>query len=132
VSTVTARLEGLDEWIDSLENAAETLVDEIKPVVSKGALNIKTDWRAGWKTLGPHITDLPRKITYDVDVEGTRVSAEIGPDKELGGQAPLANVIEYGSVNNAPHPAGAHALAAEEPRFLDQIADATVRLLEKR
>lgn len=122
----------LDELAEDLSLVADEVVDKMRPVVSKGALNIKRDWRASWQDLGPHITDLPRKVTYDLDVEGTGISAEVGPDKDLGGQAPLGNLIEYGSANSAPHPAGAHALEAEAPRFEQAVADAAEKLLDGR
>jgi len=120
----------LDELAEDLRLAGEDVIAKMRPVVSHGAANIKDDWRAGWKTLGPHITDLPRKIDYDLDVEGTTISANIGPNSDLGGQAPLGNLIENGTPHSPPHPAGAHALAAEEPRFEKALADVAEQLLD--
>jgi hypothetical protein len=50
-----------------------------------------------------HAPAYPRSITYDVDDRGVGagVTAEIGPDKDLR-QGALGNLLEYGSVNNAP------------------------------
>ena len=49
--------------------------------------------------------------------------AEIGPDK-LRPQGPLGNLIEFGSINNPPHPGGLPAALREEPRFEKAAADA--------
>jgi hypothetical protein len=123
----------LSELAEDLRLAADEVIDKMEPVVSKGALNIKRDWAKDWGTLGSHITDLPRTIDYDLTVDGTDIAAEIGPNKDLEGtQAPLGNLIAYGSVHSAPHPADAHALAAEEPRFEQAAADAAEQLLDGR
>lgn len=89
----------------------------IVPVVSKGALNIKNDWRAN-ASGNAHAPHYPASITYDLAVDGTAVEAEVGPDKNLP-QGPLGNLLEFGSSKNPPHLDGARALAAEEPRFID-------------
>jgi hypothetical protein len=49
---------------------------------------------------------------------------------ESNSQAPLAHLLEYGSVKNAPHPAGQAALDAEAPRLEKAIADLAEELLE--
>jgi hypothetical protein len=130
IRVVTVELRGL---ADDLRRTAEDVVDEMKPVVSKGALNIKKDWAKAWKGLGPHISDLPRTIDYDLAVDQTTISADIGPNKDLvGTQAPLSNLIEFGSVHSAAHPAGATALALEESRFVQAVGDAAEKLLGPR
>jgi hypothetical protein len=120
----------LETWIRDLERAADTVEDRSEKVVSKGALNVKNAWRARWEGY-PHIRDLPRAVTYDLHRHAGGVTAEIGPDKLLK-QGPLGNLIEFGSVNNAPIPGGLPALAAEEPRFEGAVADLGEKLLEER
>lgn len=129
----SVRVDGLTELLIDLDRAAEGIVSELKPVVSKGALNIKRDWRRGWADLGPHITSLPRTIGYDLDVQPLSVSAIVGPDKDIG-QGALGNIIEFGDglARNAAHPAGAHALEAEAPRFIDAVGKVAADLLEGR
>jgi hypothetical protein len=91
-------------------------------VVGKGALQIKKDWQREWSSLLA-LPGLPRTINYDVRLKGAfAVEGEIGPDRAKGGQSPLAVFAEYGSVNNAPHPGGAPALAREAPKFEAQAA----------
>lgn len=91
-------------------------------VTSKGALNIKNDWRQSASGL-KHAPLYPLSITYDLIPSPTGVAAEIGPDKSRP-QGPLGNLIEYGSSRNPPHLDGARALAAEEPRFYAAASDA--------
>lgn len=91
-------------------------------LATKGALNVKTDWRASASGL-KHAPAYPASITFDVVSTATLISAEVGPDKSKK-QGPLGNLIEYGSVHNPPHLDGARALAAEEPRFYAAAADA--------
>lgn len=121
----------LVQLAEDLRLAADEVLDKMEPVVSKGALNIKRDWAKAWKALGPHITDLPRTIDYDLNRDGTDITANIGPNKDdEGTQAPLGNLLEYGSIHSAPHPAGAASLALEEPRFEQAVADVAEQLLD--
>lgn len=113
-----------------LRKAESDVVGEVRQVVAKGSLNIKTDWRKRWSG-HPHIKGLPRTITYDTSVNRDVIVGEIGPDKALGGQAPLAGIIEYGSVNNAPLPGGAPALLAEAPRFEKALEALGAKLVER-
>lgn len=98
-----------------LAAAAVRLGEAVVPVVSKGALNIKNAWRANASGLA-HAPQYPNSITYDLDVQADRVSAEIGPDKTKP-QGALGNLIEFGSSKNPPHNDGGRALDDEEPRF---------------
>ncbi|MEU4570724.1 hypothetical protein, partial [Micromonospora sp. NPDC023956] len=72
----------------------------------------------------------PYAITYDSTETPTGASADIGPDKERR-QGPLGNILEYGTVKNAPIPHMGPAGAAELPRFEKALDDLGVRLLEK-
>lgn len=123
-----AEVTGGREWLATLDEAIRIAPDETKKVVSRGALQIKKDWRKRW-TGYPHIPVLPYAIGYDVEANGVGASAEIGPDKDKK-QGPLGNLIEFGSVNNSPIPGGLPALQAEGPRFEKALADMAVKLLE--
>lgn len=93
---------------------------KVRPVLQKGALNIKRD--AQRRISGhPHFPGLPSAITYDTKTGVASAEAEIGYDKGRR-QGPLGNIAEYGTRNNAPIPALGPALAAEAPRFEEQIA----------
>lgn len=120
----------LKEFADDLRRAAHDVLDEGEKVVSKGAVNVKRDWRERWQGF-THAPALPRAITYDMTRSDASVSAEIGPDKDLR-QGALGNLLEFGSVNNPPHPGGLPALAAEEPRFVNAVGDLGEKLLAER
>lgn len=99
-----------------LAGAELRLAALIPPVVSKGALNVKTDWRAN-ASGNKHAPLYPSSITYDLEVTPSVVSAVIGPDKDKP-QGPLGNILEFGTSKNPPRNEGGRALAAEEPKFL--------------
>ena len=120
----------LKEWADDLRQASIDVMDEGEKVISKGALNIKNDWRDRW-TGYKHIPHLPHAISYDVDRHEDTVEAEIGPVRgEL--QAGLASYIEYGTPTSGPIPGLHPATDAEEPRLTRELADLGKRLLVER
>jgi hypothetical protein len=100
-----------------LAEAPARLAELLPPVVSKGALNVKTAWRAN-ASGNAHAPHYPASITYDIEERPGSVSAEIGPDKNKT-QGPLGNILEFGTSKNPPHNDGGRALAAEEPRFIE-------------
>ncbi len=120
---------GLEILAADLGQAAEDALPEVRRVVQKGALNIKKDWRQAWSGLD-HAPRLPYAVTYDTEEKRTSVTAEIGPDKDKR-QGALGNLIEYGSVNNAPIPGGAKALRAEEPRYEKALGDVLEGLTDR-
>ncbi|MCX4470452.1 hypothetical protein OOK41_09050 [Micromonospora sp. NBC_01655] len=112
-----------------LTEAAAAAPAEVRKVVQKGALNIKTDWRRRWSGHA-HAPRLPYAVTYDTRETSAGSTAEIGPDKDKP-QGALGNLFEYGSVNNAPIPGGVPAAEAEKPRFEKALEDLAVRLVEE-
>lgn len=68
-----------------------------------------------------HARLYPASITTETKIKPTAFEAEIGPDKDLP-QGALGNLLEYGSVNNAPiaHLGPAHDLVG--PDFERAIA----------
>jgi len=120
----------LREWADDLRRAGDEVMDEGEKVVSKGALNVKREWRARWDGY-PHIKHLPDDISYDVDRHEDTIEAEIGPVRgEL--QAGLAPYIEYGTPTSGPIPGALPSADAEEPRFIKAAADLGENLLAER
>lgn len=112
---------------DEFDQAARELGEEVRKVVSRAALNIKNDARdriSGAR----HLPHYPRSISYDVEETGDGPAAEIGPDHNRS-QGPLGNLLEYGSVNNAPIPHLAPALDEEEPRFARALEAALAKVL---
>lgn len=127
ISADGAELELLEQ---DLHKAAKRLPREMKQVVSKGSLNVKNDWRDRWKG-HPKIKHIPRSIGYDLESGPDFAEGVIGPDKDQM-QAPLANIIEFGSVNNAPIPGGQPALDTEEPKFVKAVGDMAEKLFGGR
>ncbi|GAB2951920.1 hypothetical protein GCM10027280_45380 [Micromonospora polyrhachis] len=111
----------------------EVLVDampEVRKVVQKGALNIKTDARQ--RISGhPHAPAYPYSITYDTQVTGNSAVAEIGPDKGKR-QGALGNILEYGTLKNAPLPHIKPAADEELPRFERALEDLAAKHWEGR
>ena len=95
---------------------------DARAVVMRGAMNVKRDWRNNARATGrKHAKHYPRSVSFDIAAYGPDIwAATIGPDKG-GPQGALGNLLEYGSVKNAPHNDGGRALAAEMPRFLAQM-----------
>lgn len=122
-----AKIEGLDALVALYERAFAG--PEIGKVVERGLFNIKKDWQQRWSGM-THLRRLPYSITYDVEdkVAGQTVAGEVGPDLNKP-QGPLGGIVEDGSPTSAPHPGGLPALAAEEPKFLDQLERVAVRQL---
>jgi hypothetical protein len=112
----------VNAYIAELDRVPGELRDEVVKVGEKGALNIKRDWARAWSG-HTYIGPLSRAISYDRRVKGASIEWEIGPDKGRA-QGPLGNVIEFGTVNNAPIPGGLPALDREAPRterFLSEV-----------
>lgn len=120
----------VDRWVIKLDDAVSRAPEEATKVVAKGALNIKKgaqQRRAGSKWAPAY----GASIGYD-QWQGLRGPiAEIGPDK-IKRQGALGNIIEYGTVNNAPEPHMRPAADEESPRFERAMTDLSVRLLEGR
>lgn len=120
-------LHEVDAYIAELGRVPGDLRDEVIKVGEKGALNIKRDWAQAWSGRA-YIEPLSRAVNYDRKFSGATVEWEIGPDKGRP-QGPLGNIIEYGSVNNAPIPGGLPALDKEAPRTERALADVLGKVL---
>jgi hypothetical protein len=120
----------LDRLVAALDKAVYTAPAEVEKVVAKGALNIKNGAR---RRIGrpAHAPAYANSITYDIQQWGMGAIAEIGPDKGRR-QGALGNLLEYGSVNNAPIPHIAPAAQEELPRFERAMEDLGEKLLGLR
>lgn len=116
---------GLELLAADFDRASRVVPVEVRKVVQKGALNIKTDARRRASGLA-HAPAYPFSITYDTEIKSSRVEAEIGPDKERR-QGALGNILEFGSVHNPPIPHMAPAAQAELPRFEKACQDLAVK-----
>lgn len=120
---------GLDELEAAFGRIQRDTMPVVDKVVAKGAVNIKGDARK--RIFGhPHIPAYPFSISYDTFHTEFASQAQIGPDKTKR-QGPLGNLLEYGSVNNAPIPHLHPALDAEAPRFERALADAAAEMWDE-
>lgn len=110
-----------------LADAGKVAPTDARKVVAKGALNIKTDARRRVSGLA-HAPAYPSSITYEMHETAAGAWAEIGPDKSRR-QGALGNLLEYGSVKNAPIPHMAPAAEKERPRFEKAMEDAAAKAL---
>lgn len=120
---------GLYDLEQVLADSARTAPAEVRKVVARGALNIKTDAKRRVGQLA-HAPAYPSSITYDTRLTPGGAVAEIGPDKAKR-QGALGNLLEFGSVNNPPHPHMAPAGDAERPRFERALEDLAARGLDR-
>jgi hypothetical protein len=120
--------DSLDDLVRAFAVAAEDVDDVAVEEVEDAAKLIRDDWRAQWAGFksAPH---LHKAVTHDVFHLGGSVSAEIGPDKRKK-QGPLGSLLEFGSVNNPPHPAGGPALVRGADSLEKRIADRAEELLD--
>lgn len=82
---------------------------------------MKEDWRSVFPWSGSkHLPSLGAHLAYETHSTGSGVWAEVGVNK--GGQGNLGAIIEFGSVNNAPHPGGPGALAKAAPVLEAELA----------
>lgn len=111
-----------------LVDASRVAPVEARKVVAKGALNIKNDARRRVSGLA-HAPAYPSSITYDTEQTATGATAEIGPDKGKR-QGALGNILEYGTLKNAPRPHMGPAAEAEKPKFEKAMEAAAIEPLE--
>lgn len=113
--TVSVDVSELRTFATDLQRVPDKVQRGVRPVVSKGALNIKRQLASemGGST---HFGQIKRAISYDIKVAGDGVEAEIGPRK--GSPGSLANIAYFGGAGGGgtvPDPSG--ALAAESSKF---------------
>jgi hypothetical protein len=118
----------LDRWALKLGETLSKAPREAAKVVERGALQIKNGARRRAGGLA-HAPAYPASISYDSWMGLSGPAAEIGPDKGRR-QGSLGNLIEYGSVNNAPIPHIAPAADEELPRFEKAMEDLAEKLLQ--
>ena len=107
---------------DSLSSLAADLLSAtvranaaLQPLMLQQAKEVQRSWRATWPWNGsPHLPALGMSVTYSIEAGPGGVTADIGPDKNLR-QGALGNLIEFGSVNNPPHPGGDPAVVKQAP-----------------
>lgn len=115
----------VQQLVKTFDEALTATMPAVRGVVQKGALNIKNGARE--RISGhPHAPAYPSAIGYDSKVGPTSAEAEIGPDKQKR-QGALGNILEHGTLNNAPIPHMRPAADEELPRFERALEDLAVK-----
>jgi len=117
------------QWAAILGRSPEAVLSEVEPVVKKAAVNVKKQWVDNAKVSSAlHARAYPYTIAFDdVKTSGHEVSVEVAPQPDRNGQANLAPILEYGTVNNPPTGDGLAALNSEADNFRKYVAQAVAK-----
>jgi hypothetical protein len=126
--------ESPDGFARDLERAAAAAKPVVRRVVNRGAATIKAQARANAKSTARwHGRYAPMAINYDLDEGPSWVSADIGYDRDAGGnagrQARLGGILEHGSPTSPAHRDIGRAFEDEVPKFERALADEIGKLL---
>lgn len=111
--------------------AGSVAAGKVRPIVSKGALNIKNQMQREMQG-SAHFGQVAPTIDYDINTTAVGFEAEIGPNKSRGSAASLAGLAYFGSSR----PGGGtvmdpiHALNDEAGRFVQNLAEAAGFIFE--
>lgn len=106
-----------------LRRSPQIVRDGVRPVMQKGALNVKDDWNDSFRQ-SRSFKGIAGAVTYDTKVTRDGIEAEIGPDKSSHPKGALANIAHFGGARGGgtvPDPR-TH-LDAEEPRLIKAMGD---------
>jgi hypothetical protein len=116
---------------DSLNEAAGKALEAAKPVVAKGAMNVKQSMRDDMAA-SAHFGQVARSISYDTRSGATFVEAEVGPITKGKTVGDLAHFAYFGGAhgggNTVRDPQG--NLDDEAPKFLAALGDALGKVLD--
>lgn len=119
---------GLTSWASELRAAGKTLPEAIRPVVSKGALNVKNGQNAD---LDESRSFRRIRSTYDTRFGRDFAEAEVGPKTSGEVVGDLYHIAVFGGVNNGGgtirDPQA--VLDEEAPRFEKALLDLVERVL---
>jgi len=113
----------LERFAAELERAPDRVEREIRPVVKKGALNIKTEWQ---RALGAskHFKGVKHTPSFDTEITRDGVEAEIGP--RTSGQVPgdLVSIAHFGGARGGGGVTDPQEFLDDEgPRFVKALGD---------
>ena len=117
----------LDSLAHDLGEEADTILDRVRPVIAKAAVNVKQ--QMGNEMRGSRsFWAVAHTIGYDDIVESAgAISVEIGPTHGRGDPGSLANIAYFGGArgggSTVPDPMG--ALEAEIPATIDWLGKVT-------
>jgi hypothetical protein len=104
-----------------LGRAPEKAGANVRKAFEVTSRHVKDDWQEPLKGSG----SIPRgahSISYDIETDGTSISADIGP--ALQDQGAIVGMLEYGTPNTGPRGYGAAALQRNQQDFIDGLEKA--------
>lgn len=113
------------EFAADLRSIAGRVDSVVSPVITKGALQVKTQARARAAAAHSNAGKAAAAQHINYDMRG-KLAAEIGYDK--GGPGSLGTFNEYGSAGNSPDNALSTALETEGARVGKYLWEAVARL----
>lgn len=121
---------GLDQLAADLRGAPLRVAVAARSVMERGALNVKRGMADDARGIG-HLPHLPSSISYDIDVRGNEIIAEIGADprKPDWTQTALAHIAAFGLADQPPEWPYDAALDREAPELERYLGDAAEDML---
>lgn len=105
--------------------AAAEIVPAMRDVFHDTADETKRGWQDNIRAVAPvHLPHAPKAITFETNLTGTSVTAEVGPETGRK-QANLVLGDELGSRNQHPHLSGQRA-AVPAAAHLERRADSVI------
>jgi len=102
-----------------LAAAPAKVIPALVPTANRAGVSIKRVMKSD-AAGHSHLPGLSRAVEYDVEVDATSITVDVGFRKE--GQGNLANVAAFGTSNNAPVMDITRGLTAEVPKFMKWVA----------
>lgn len=118
---------GLEAVVADLEGAPVRLIANLRVAVQINCKKVRDDARSRI-TGRKYLPAYPYSITYETAYGPDSVEGEIGPEWNRS-QGPLGNLIEFGSVHNAPIPHLGPALDANADDLLTGVEIAVQQAL---
>ncbi len=113
----------VEEFAKDLGHQGAKVVLAQRQVVKKGALNVKRRLQAEAQGVA-HAPGFPRAITFDVEIQGGEIVADIGPEKGDAGSLALLYLGNSKTGPRLPEPMlAADAEAEVMADFLGKVAE---------
>jgi len=118
--------DSLDDLSRDLGEEAETIGDRVRPVMSKAALNVKTQMRTEMEA-SRHFKAAAHTISYELADRADGIVATIGPTHGKDDPGSLSNLAYFGGVNGGGNtvPDPIEAAEAEVPAMIDWLEKVT-------
>lgn len=116
----------LDRFAEELERSSDVVDKGIRPVIQKGALNIKQEWQQALAA-SSHFKGVAHTPSFDTEVSGDGVEAEIGP--RTSGRVPgdLVSIAHFGGANGGGGVTDPQEFLANEAPKFEAALEAVVR-----